>query len=421
MHDFCTATAADDNFNKSCFHSSIKQFLTDLCELAVIYNYKLDIYGSIHVLADGLEFSNLLLNEHLEKQKENKQSLINNKVSNNKTNIMHTSNMNNNDNLHNSNITDDSSHSLMNESCQSKLSDSIKQINSFSKLLYQKNGCLKKKNRRKHLEVVNKMLIADLESKEETVYNDDENNFLIENDAQPTEKVLQTHHKSTMDEEEEHLIDPNISLSNIQQSAGDNNSSQNVITDIIKSYLINMGESSEITKDDQIESNIYSCSICNAQLNSVESFEIHMKFHSLLIKSEDILESLSNNSNYLSGININSSFYSSIFSNFTNDVIAKCNDHESYNEMFSIKENNFVNTNEFKSYEKLFKRLNCSTCNLSFRTMDGLKCHINSKHSLRKTYKCQFCPKVFLTRQASYSHRVKIHSSSINTKNVKNI
>lgn len=58
-------------------------------------------------------------------------------------------------------------------------------------------------------------------------------------------------------------------------------------------------------------------------------------------------------------------------------------------------------------------KLFCVICNLTFRSLDGLKCHINSKHSLQKTYKCRFCPKLFLTRQAAYSHRVKFHSLSV--------
>lgn len=55
------------------------------------------------------------------------------------------------------------------------------------------------------------------------------------------------------------------------------------------------------------------------------------------------------------------------------------------------------------------KRLTCSICMLSFRSLDGLRCHENSKHSRNKVYNCQFCSQVFLTRQAAYTHRTKFH------------
>lgn len=55
------------------------------------------------------------------------------------------------------------------------------------------------------------------------------------------------------------------------------------------------------------------------------------------------------------------------------------------------------------------RQLTCSVCSLSFRSLDGLRCHENSKHSRNKLYKCQFCTQSFLTRQAAYTHRMKFH------------
>src|SRR6218665_566988 len=55
------------------------------------------------------------------------------------------------------------------------------------------------------------------------------------------------------------------------------------------------------------------------------------------------------------------------------------------------------------------KRLTCSICLLSFRSLDGLRCHENSKHSRNKVYNCQYCSQFFLTRQAAYTHRTKFH------------
>jgi len=54
-------------------------------------------------------------------------------------------------------------------------------------------------------------------------------------------------------------------------------------------------------------------------------------------------------------------------------------------------------------------RLVCSACDLSFKSLDGLRCHENSKHSMNKVYHCQFCSQAFLTRQAAYTHRVRFH------------
>ena len=55
------------------------------------------------------------------------------------------------------------------------------------------------------------------------------------------------------------------------------------------------------------------------------------------------------------------------------------------------------------------RQLTCSVCSLTFKSLDGLRCHENSKHSQNKFYRCQFCEQTFLTRQAAYTHRVKFH------------
>lgn len=55
------------------------------------------------------------------------------------------------------------------------------------------------------------------------------------------------------------------------------------------------------------------------------------------------------------------------------------------------------------------RQLTCSVCSLTFRSLDGLRCHENSKHSRNKLYRCQFCAQIFLTRQAAYTHRTKFH------------
>lgn len=55
------------------------------------------------------------------------------------------------------------------------------------------------------------------------------------------------------------------------------------------------------------------------------------------------------------------------------------------------------------------EKYSCSVCGLPFRSLDGLRCHENTKHSRNKLYRCQFCAQSFLTRQASYTHRIKFH------------
>ena len=55
------------------------------------------------------------------------------------------------------------------------------------------------------------------------------------------------------------------------------------------------------------------------------------------------------------------------------------------------------------------EKFSCSVCSQPFRSLDGLRCHENSKHSRNKLYRCQFCTQAFLTRQAAYTHRIKFH------------
>jgi hypothetical protein len=57
----------------------------------------------------------------------------------------------------------------------------------------------------------------------------------------------------------------------------------------------------------------------------------------------------------------------------------------------------------------LGEKYSCTVCGLPFRSLDGLRCHENTKHSRNKLYRCQYCAQSFLTRQASYTHRVKFH------------
>lgn len=64
------------------------------------------------------------------------------------------------------------------------------------------------------------------------------------------------------------------------------------------------------------------------------------------------------------------------------------------------------------SYFQFESTYTCTACGCRFKSMDGLKCHVNSKHLQQRVYSCQFCSQTFLTRQASYSHRIKFHNFS---------
>jgi len=51
----------------------------------------------------------------------------------------------------------------------------------------------------------------------------------------------------------------------------------------------------------------------------------------------------------------------------------------------------------------------CRVCGQIFRSRDGLNNHENVKHSGSRRYRCNFCSEEFLTRQSAYLHRVKFH------------
>jgi len=59
--------------------------------------------------------------------------------------------------------------------------------------------------------------------------------------------------------------------------------------------------------------------------------------------------------------------------------------------------------------ESIVQLYRCRYCPKMLRTADGLRNHENASHNGSKRYRCSFCSEEFLTRQASYTHRVKFH------------
>ena len=54
----------------------------------------------------------------------------------------------------------------------------------------------------------------------------------------------------------------------------------------------------------------------------------------------------------------------------------------------------------------------CTVCSSVLSTKDGLQCHMNSKHSRNRVWTCSICVnKIFFSRQALYNHRKTTHSS----------
>lgn len=95
------------------------------------------------------------------------------------------------------------------------------------------------------------------------------------------------------------------------------------------------------------------------------------------------------------------------YTNATNHVPTK---YKPKKRKVTVKTTSTVNPGSENSFYQINSMYTCTVCGLQFKSMDGLKCHVNSKHSQQKLYHCQFCPQTFLTRQASYSHRVKFHN-----------
>jgi len=59
--------------------------------------------------------------------------------------------------------------------------------------------------------------------------------------------------------------------------------------------------------------------------------------------------------------------------------------------------------------ENVVKMYKCRFCGQLYRSQDGLRNHENVNHSRNKRYQCNFCSQEFLTRQAAYTHRIKFH------------
>lgn len=59
--------------------------------------------------------------------------------------------------------------------------------------------------------------------------------------------------------------------------------------------------------------------------------------------------------------------------------------------------------------ESIVSLYRCRQCGKMFRSADGLQNHENVIHNGTKRYRCTFCSEEFLTRQASYTHRIKFH------------